>query len=65
MRNHFVAHYSSAAAGFLCLGFLRRFLGTISRAGLTLPTRSRAIALISLGTFTLLIFFCFGGFMID
>ena len=36
--------YSSVTStGFLCLGFLRSFLGAMISDGFTLPTRSRAM----------------------
>ena len=37
-------YVSSAPSGFLCLGFLRSGLGSITRAEGTGPSRSRAIA---------------------
>ena len=42
--------HSSASSGFLCLGLRLCALDSIGRAGLGLPTRSRAMALTSLFT---------------
>ena len=42
------AHACSSSGRFLCLGFLREDLGSISLAAGTVPTRSRAMAFTSL-----------------